>query len=252
MAVTALTAVRGAIGFLSRLPVGHSEAGWDAFRRTPTAIPVVGYLLGAIISLAVLVPGPEASVAVALVAAVYLLTGVTHADGVADVGDAAVVHGDAADRREVLKDTVVGTGGVLAVVIVVLGLALAGVALASLPLITAVGVVVTAEVGAKAAIAALVCVGVAPHEGLGSALTETAVPRDAVWVAAVTLPAVLLSWPHPWIGAAVLLAAGGVAVGFHRWANRRLDGVNGDVLGATNELARVAGLHAGVIAWTLS
>lgn len=250
--MTALTAVRGGIGFLSRLPIGHSEAGWDAFRRTPTAIPVVGYLLGAIISLAVLVPGPDASVAVALVAAVYLLTGVTHVDGVADVGDAAVVHGDAADRREVLKDTVVGTGGVLAVAIVVLGLALGGFAVASLPRITAVVVVVTAEVGAKAAIAALVCVGDAPHEGLGSTLTEPAAPRDAVWVVAVTLPAVVLSWPRPWIGATVLLAAAGVAVGVHRWANRRLDGVNGDVLGATNELARVTGLHAGVIAWTLS
>lgn len=252
MALTGLTAVRGALGFLSRLPVGHSEAGWDAFRRTPTAIPVVGYLLGATLSLAVLVPGPDASVALGLVAAVYLLTGVTHVDGVADVGDAAVVHGDVDERRSVLKDTVVGTGGVLAVAVVVIGLALAGLALASLPPVTAVAIVVTAEVGAKAAIAALVCVGDAPHEGLASALTETAATRDAVWVAAVTLPAVALSWPRPWIGAAVLLAAGGVAVGLYRWANRRLGGVNGDVLGAANELARVAGLHAGVIAWTLS
>jgi adenosylcobinamide-GDP ribazoletransferase len=35
-----------------------------------------------------------------------------------------------------------------------------------------------------------------------------------------------------------------------RWARPSLGGVNGDVLGATIELARVAALHAGVVVWT--
>ena len=32
---------------------------------------------------------------------------------------------------------------------------------------------------------------------------------------------------------------------------RRLGGVTGDVFGAANEIGRLAGLHAGVIVWTL-
>ncbi len=253
----ALTAVRGAVGFLSRVPVGHSEAGWEAFRRTPAAVPVVGYLLGGAVAAAVLVPGalvgaPAPAVALGLVVAVYGLTGVTHVDGVADLGDAAAVHGSPADRRAVLKDTTVGTGGVLAVAVVVAGLALAGLALADLPLRVAAAVVVASEVGAKAALATLVCVGDAPHEGLGSALTTESAPRDALGVAAVAAPAAVLAWPAVAVGAAALAAAAVVAALVFRWATRRVGGVNGDVLGATNELARVAALHAGVVAWTLS
>jgi adenosylcobinamide-GDP ribazoletransferase len=247
----ALTAVRGAIGFLSRLPVGRSEAAWDSFRRTPTAIPVVGYLLGAGLALPLLLPLPDATTALVFVAGVYALTGITHVDGVADLGDALVVHGDAEDRRAVLKDTAVGTGALLSVLVVVAGLALAGLALADLPTRVAVALVITGEVGAKAALAGLVCVGDPAHEGLGSALTTNAGPRDAHAVVAHALPALLLAWPDSHLGVAVLLAAATVAGATYRWATTNLGGVSGDVFGATNELARVAGLHAGVVAWTL-
>jgi adenosylcobinamide-GDP ribazoletransferase len=247
-----LTALRGALGFLSRLPVGHSAAAWESFHRTPTVVPVVGYLLGALVALPLLLPLPDPTVALVFVAGVYALTGITHVDGVADLGDALVVHGDAEDRRTVLKDTTVGTGALLAVVLVIAGLVLAGLSLVSLPLAAAVGVVVTAEVGAKAALAGLVCVGDAAHEGLGSALTTNAVPRDALVVTGVALPSLLLTWPDVHLGVGVLLASAVTAGLTLRWAQKNLGGVSGDVLGATNELARVAGLHAGVIAWTLS
>ncbi|TVT93597.1 adenosylcobinamide-GDP ribazoletransferase, partial [Haloferax volcanii] len=36
------------------------------------------------------------------------------------------------------------------------------------------------------------------------------------------------------------------------WGRARLGGVSGDLLGATNELARAAAVHAGVVTWTLS
>jgi adenosylcobinamide-GDP ribazoletransferase len=247
-----LTALRGAVGFLSRLPVGHSESAWQSFCRTPTVVPAVGYLLGALVALPLLLPLPEATTAILFVAGIYALTGITHVDGVADLGDALVVHGDADDRRAVLKDTTVGTGALLAVALVVAGLVLAGLALAGLPLRVAVAVVVTAEVGAKAALAGLVCVGDAAHEGLGSALTTNARPREALVVALVAAPALLFTWPHLQVGVTVLLAAVGVTLLTFRWATANLSGVSGDVLGATNELARVAGLHAGVVAWTLS
>jgi adenosylcobinamide-GDP ribazoletransferase len=247
-----VTALRGAVGFLSRLPVGHSETAWESFRRTPAVIPVAGYLLGAVVALPLLVPLPDATTALVFVGGVYVLTGITHVDGVADLGDALVVHGDAEDRRAVLKDTAVGTGGVLAVVVVVAGLVLAGLALADLPVRVAVAVVVTSEVAAKTAFATLVCVGDPAYEGLGAALTTNAAPRDALVVIAVALPAIPFAWPALQVGVAVLLAAGLVALATYRWATSRLGGVSGDVFGATNELARVAGLHAGVVAWTLS
>ncbi|MXR41882.1 adenosylcobinamide-GDP ribazoletransferase [Halobaculum sp. WSA2] len=260
-----VAAVAGALGFLSRVPVAHSDARWDAFRRTPAAIPTAGYPIGALLALPIaavaLAPGgigaavPTETVAVVFVAWLYALTGITHLDGVADLGDAAVVHGDADRRREVLKDSSLGVGGALALALVVLGLAAAAALVADLARfapIAAVALVIGTEVAAKAATATLVCVGEAPHEGLGSALTAESGPRSLLGVGIVAAPVALVGWPALAPGIAVLVAAALVAAAALWWARSRLGGVSGDVLGATNEIARVVGLHVGVIAWTLS
>ncbi|TKX44749.1 MULTISPECIES: adenosylcobinamide-GDP ribazoletransferase [Halorubrum] len=268
--VLTVAALRGALGFCSRVPVGRDEAAWEAFRRTPAAMPAVAYALGALVALPVAaatllpVPVPSPTVAAAVPAWLYLVTGITHLDGVADLGDAAVVHGDAERRREVMKDSALGVGGALAVALVVFGLATAAtvaVDLGRLSLVDAVALVVAAEVGARGAAAALVCVGEAPHEGLGSALTAESGPRGLIWVALAAAPAALLGpaaaaagvgFDAAFVPGAALAAAGAVAVVGLAWANARLGGVSGDVLGATTEVARVVGIHAGVIAWTLS
>jgi adenosylcobinamide-GDP ribazoletransferase len=251
-----MTALRGAVGFLTRLPVGNDGESWAAFRATPAAFPLVGYLVGVLVALPlvalvalVALPGP--TVAAVTVAWLYVVTGITHLDGVADVGDAAVVHGDVDRRVEVLKDTTLGVGGTVALGIVLLAVGFGVLGLAALPLRAVVAVVLASEVGAKLSMAGVACLGTARHEGLGSAFTEGATPRNLAPAVAVALPAALLAWPTPL--AAVALAgavAGGGLVAW--WASRLVGGVNGDVFGATNELARVAGLHVGVIAWTLS
>ena len=258
-----LTALRGALGFLTRVPVGRDEAAWGAFARSPWTFPVVGYLVGGLVAAPLLLAAPLASVpaptvALAFVLAVYAVTGIGHLDGVADLSDAAVVHGDREDRRRALKDSALGVGGTVALALVVLGLATAALGLIEagavargegVPL-AAVRAVVAAEVGAKAATATLVCVGDAPHEGLGSALTGESSPRAALPVFALAAPAALLAWPRLLPGVAALSAALATAALVARWARRRLGGISGDVLGATTELSRVAALHAGVIAWT--
>jgi len=210
---------------------------------------VVAYLLGGVFVLPVVAPVPAVTTAVVLPVWILLLTGITHLDGLADCGDAAVVHDDR-DRHAILKDSAIGVGGVVAVGTALLGLALAGYALADVPLNAALGIVITAEVGAKASMAAVACVGEATHDGLGAALTRPTPPTRIGLVGILALPAVVLTWPTPvaagTLGATVL-ASGSI----YGWARRALGGVSGDVLGATNELARLVGLHMGVLVWTL-
>ena len=242
-----VNALRGALGFLTRVSVGHDDADWEAFRETPAAFVAVGYLVGALLSLSLFVPGREAT-AVALVLSIPLVCGINHVDGLADWADAAVVHGDRERRREVLTDTTTGVGALVAVSLVVSGLALAGLALATLPLVVAIGIVIAAEVGAKLAMALVVCLGDAAHEGFGSSFTERSERGDALAPLATSLPVLALA---PVAGVAALLAAGGLVFAALSWSDRHLGGVSGDVIGATNELARLVALHAGVIAWTL-
>lgn len=244
-----LSALAGALGFLSRLPVGRDAADWASFRTRPVGFPLAGYVIGALLAPAVLVPLPTATVAIAFVAWVYAVTGINHVDGLADLGDAMVVHGDADRRRAVMTDTDVGVGGVLTVTISVVGLVLAAFGIARLPLGAGVAVVIAAEVSAKLGMAAVVCFGTAAYDGLGAELTERATPRSFVLPAMVSVPAGLVTWPH--VAAAIALASGAtVAIAVQAWARLRLGGVSGDVMGAANEVGRLVALHAGVIAWT--
>ncbi|AGB37679.1 adenosylcobinamide-GDP ribazoletransferase [Natronococcus occultus] len=249
---TWLGACRGALAFLTRLPVGHREDDWDAFRSRPATLPFVGLVAGSLAAIPLLAADVLGAPTVALgyLLAVYAVVGIHNLDGVADLGDALVVHGDRDRRQEVLKDTTTGVGALLAVSLTVAGLALGALGVAELPPATAVVVAIAAEVGARLGLAAMACFGTASHEGMGSQLTEATAPGQFLAPAGVVLGAAVLLWPHP-AAVAVPGTLVGVALPWH-WARRNLGGVSGDVFGAATEIGRVLGLHAGVIAWTLS
>ncbi|QLG48439.1 adenosylcobinamide-GDP ribazoletransferase [Natrinema halophilum] len=244
--------LRGAVGFLTRVPIDYRDGDWNAFRTTPTTFPVVGYVAGALTAIPLLAAGMLAPPTVALgyLLAVYAVMGIHHLDGVADLGDALVVHGDVARRRDVLTDTTTGVGALLAVSATVAALALAGLGLAGLSVRTAVGVAVSAEVGTKLGMAAMACFGAASYEGMGEQFTAASAPRSVVAPAVVALPAALLTWPDPAAAVALCGAVAGIGLPWYM-ANRHLGGISGDIFGAANEIGRIAGVHAGVIAWTL-
>jgi len=230
--------------------MGRSERAWLALGEFPVAMVLAAYLIGLLVAVPFALPLPAVTVGLGYVLAVVGITGVTHVDGLADVGDAVVVHGTPARRREVMGDAALGVGGTVAVGVDLVGLALAGVAIAGLPLRVAVALVVASEVGAKLSMVTLAVLGRPAHEGLGASLTGASYAHLLV-AGAVAGPALALAWPSL-AGVACLaaaLAAGLIVLG---WARARVGGVTGDVFGAANELARLAALHAGVVAWTLS
>lgn len=244
----AVKALGGALGFLTRIPVGRDRESWRAFQATPAAFPLAGYLVGVVIAAPLLLPVPPPVAGFVFVVGVYVVTGINHVDGVADVGDALVAHGGS--KLEAMRDVDTGAGGVLAVAVVVLGLWTAGLVLAGLPFLAVVGLVVGGEVAAKLGMALAVCLGDASHEGMGSMFTESLEKRGFVPALVVALPVALLTLPSP-ASAACVVAALCVAVGSLLWAGSWLGGVNGDVLGMVNEAGRVAALHVGVSVWML-
>lgn len=241
-----LTAARGAVGFLTRLPIGRSQRAWEALGAAPVAMVPVGYLIGAAAVLPVLLL-PGATAAIAFPLALLGVTGIAHVDGLADAADAAVSHGSGADRRAVMRDTVLGVGGTVAIAVDLLGLGLAGFALAEFPPTVAIGVVVAAEVGAKVTMVGLSVVGQPTHPGMGAHLVGA--PRWQLPAGVLlAVPAALPALPTIAPGVALLGAVGGGAL-VYGWAGRSIGGVSGDVFGAANEVARLLALHAGVVAW---
>ena len=253
-----LSALRGAVGFLTRIPVGGDAADWRAFTDAPWTFPAVGVGIGAVFAAVLLaLRGLSYDIAAGAVflGALVGLLGITHLDGVADVGDAAVVHGDAEKRVGVLKDSEVGVGAVVALVLAMVGTASGAVAVLDLPRLGVVAVVLAAEVGAKTAMAGVACLGEARHDGLASQFTDWngrgELGAVALVVLVVAVPFFALS---PMLGANFLsaflvsLLAGTLVA---RWANNLLEGVNGDVFGAVDVAARVAGLYGGVLTYRL-
>lgn len=244
-----LTALRGAIGFLTRLPIRHDQSAWIAFRRTPLTFPLTGYIIGTLLALPFLLPLPDVTTAFVVLLWLYALTGIAHIDGLADTGDALVAHGDPATLRRIMKDTTTGAGAILAVLIVLIGLALGASAIATFPARAAL-IVLSAEVSAKLAMAIVVCLGSATHDGLGAELATMNASHDLIAPGVLAIPATLVTWPHP-AAASTVLVSPLVALAISGWARNALGGINGDVIGATNELTRVVAIHVGVLTWML-
>ncbi|MFB6081321.1 MAG: adenosylcobinamide-GDP ribazoletransferase [Halanaeroarchaeum sp.] len=244
-----LTALRGALGFLTTVPVGMNADSWESFRAAPVTAVLVGYPVGVLsaIPLVVLPPGPVAGAA--FVIGGYLVTGINHADGLTDVADALAVHGERSDRIAAMEDSAVGVGGTLALGLVLLGLFAAGRSLTGAGW-AALGVVVAAEVGAKLGVLIVLARGTPRASGLGASVAAGVTRRSLPVGIGLSVPAVSLALPSA-AGGVALLSAALVGVGAVPITRSRFGGTNGDVLGATNELARLVGLSAGVTAWTL-
>lgn len=115
----------GAIRFFTRLPVpgwvGHSA---EALARSARYFPAVGLLIGAISALVYLAATflwpVSVAVLLAMAASIYA-TGAFHEDGLSDTVDGLGGGWDKQQILEIMKDSRVGSYGVLATVLALLG-----------------------------------------------------------------------------------------------------------------------------------
>lgn len=111
----------------------------------------------------------------------------------------------------------------------------------------------TAEVGTRTDIAALAYLGTSTHEGLGSVLVNENSSAGFLAVTVACLPVVV---PAPVADDPAVVMAfccrPVAALLICSWGHAHLDGASGGLLGATNELTRVAVVHAGMVTWTPS
>lgn len=112
------------LAFLSRLPVpapeGHGATLGAAMRALPAAGLVIGAIGGLVCVAALFVSLPAPLVAMITVAALLFVTGALHEDGLADVAD-GFGGGVTADRKlDIMKDSRIGSYGVLALICMVM------------------------------------------------------------------------------------------------------------------------------------
>ncbi len=255
-----LFALRSGLGFLTTIPVGISMEGLAALGKRVYIFPVIGVLIGVIIGAIGHLLGlflPSGIAAVGVIVALYYLTGINHLDGLADFGDGVVAHGTREKKVGAMRDVSLGIGGVIFCVIMVLGLFAAigevldgvvgGVGGGAMGLAAGSNwgwgflmVMVASEVCAKQAMLTIAVFGRSSHPGLGSIMIDETGLREfgigLVFSGAVCW--VVLAGP----GLLLLGSAIGVAFVVLMTANRNFGGISGDVIGATNEIARVVAL----------
>lgn len=223
--------IRALIQFTTIIPIGRS-ADFDAFADRSYLYPVAGYLIGGLAAIPLLfIPHPLAAAAVAL-GLLLLLSGCNHFDGLLDLGDGLMAHGSREVRIRALTDRQVGAGGVglgLSITLISFG------ALSSLVIIPIA--VVVAEVAAKASMASLTCLGRPFREGIHSHLFWRGRPWFVLPVWALTLPLFLLSIP-PIAVASALFGASATTLILLFSGERLFGGINGDLVGAANEIVR--------------
>jgi adenosylcobinamide-GDP ribazoletransferase len=171
------------------------------------------------------------------IAALAVLTGVLHLDGLADAADGLFGGGDVARRLEVMRDSRVGSFGLVAVVLVLLGDVAALAAMS--PARAIVGLVIAGAVSRWALLLVIAALPYIRESGLGVAAGGRHRLFDVVLGSAITVIVCVLDWRRAVVAVVVaLLIAAVVAL----IARRRIGGATGDVYGAAAELSQLGAL----------
>jgi adenosylcobinamide-GDP ribazoletransferase len=223
-----------AVSFLTIIPVTGKDVPPG---RAAIFFPLVGAMLGAagaglFIAASLILP---ASIA-ALIAVTFwtLITGVLHEDGLADVADAMRAGRPREKMLAILKDSRIGTYGAVAIVLSVVA---RWQALDHIPAPRILEVCIVAQTVPRAAMVSLAWLSRPSGDGLGYAFSSSLTTAGSlIAIAQGLIASMLLGW-RP--GLLVILGAYLIVRGARTYFYKRIGGVNGDCLGATEQLLEI-------------
>jgi adenosylcobinamide-GDP ribazoletransferase len=228
-----------AVQFLTRLPVPHLagfEPGW--LDRSVAYFPLVGLLVGAISAGALVVADlvwPMPIAAILAVAAGIAATGAFHEDGLADTADGLGGGLTPAARLEIMKDSRIGTYGLVALV-TALALKVACVAAIGAQL----GVIALLAAHAGGRLVPVLASAWMPYAGEAGIAKVAPVRPTRARVLAATSFALLPFGLLPLLAGGIALGTGLLAASLllvKAW--RLIGGQTGDVLGASEQVFEV-------------
>lgn len=241
-----LRGIRAAFVFLTRFPVGGFPYRAEDWKWAAAHAPFVGAVVGALAGIVdrALAPVGEMAAAVLAIGVSMLLTGAFHEDGLADTSDALGGAYDRAKVLEILKDSRIGTFGGAALVISIVGRACL---VSELRAHALVGLVVA---GSVARVAPIWLMATLPYVTDDKTAKSRGVLQGgyAQAVVAVIWAGVLLGVLFAarlitisCIGSLVVaMTLVGALTGWRY--RRRVGGITGDFLGATEQLGELAAL----------
>jgi adenosylcobinamide-GDP ribazoletransferase len=228
-----------ALQFLTRIPVPNLNLQTRDFARANYFYPIVGLGIGALLAglnLALQSRVPLSARLVLLFTLYILLTGGLHLDGLADSADGLIGARSRERRLDIMRDSRIGTFGVLAL-LCVLGLQFTAALNLRDPDLTTALLLAPSWARASLVMASAISRPARP-DGLGSAFIGMIRPYHGVIAfAMIATVAAVLSLPMAiWSSVACATCVALLAFYFHS----KIGGQTGDTLGATAQIVETA------------
>jgi adenosylcobinamide-GDP ribazoletransferase len=239
-----LKEVKHLLSFLTTIPVSMDEDLLIDTAKTMFLFPLIGAFIGLLAGLFgwVTFQFLPSLVAGALVLGFLLLiTGLHHTDGLLDFGDGIMAHGTAERKIEIMHDQLTGAGGLSLGIVTFL---ITFLSIAELNSDIVIQGLIVVEVSAKLSMVIGAYAGRSTHQGMSSCFLEIMHGKNGTLRMIVAMAISLgISLPLLWLrGAFVVFTSIITSLVMVEISHRNFNGVTGDVLGATNELARMVSL----------
>ncbi|MGB3458600.1 MAG: adenosylcobinamide-GDP ribazoletransferase [Halobacteriota archaeon] len=238
------------ISFLTQIPI-RKEVKLEEVAAKTYLFPFAAVLIGLLVSVVAFVSFRFLATGIAsllTLLAIYLISGLIHLDGVADFFDGIMARGNRSEKRKAMKDVKIGIAGLFAVIFVLLASLFAIETVCATTFncdlysfYTFASVFIIAEVSAKISMNTCMIVGKG-FEGVGGmgALfirSSTGSRYVVALLSSVFIALICTIFTDPF---RFFIVFTGIVVAFVVvWiAKKKFGAVSGDVIGASNELAR--------------
>ena len=225
--------------FLTILPT--SNATLDDIAKYMYLFPIVGILIGILVGsfgfgLSFLLD--PIIVSFLVVTSIVIITGIHHADGLADFADGLMVKGSKEKKLNAMKDLSTGSAGVVAIVLYLIGLVIAISFTNGFDLFKAI---LISEILAKFSMVLLASLGNSASAGSNSPFMKIMKDKKKLMISFVIMiiPVALLGETTGLVMLGITFVLTLIILVI---SNRSFGGITGDVLGSTNELTRLASL----------
>lgn len=234
-----LKEISSVFSFLTIFP--SSNATLENIAKYMYLFPIVGIVIGLLVGsfgfgLSFLLD--PLLVSLLVVASITIVTGIHHADGLADFADGLMVKGSKDRKLKAMKDLSTGSAGIVAIVLYLVGLIITISLTSGFDLFRAI---LISEILAKFSMVLMASLGNSASLGSNSPFVKIMKDKKKLAVAFIIMliPVIVIGETTGllMIGVTVTLTLFLLAI-----STRSFGGITGDVLGATNELTRLASL----------
>ena len=234
-----LKEIGSVFSFLTIFP--STDATLETIARYMFIFPVVGIVIGLLIGsfgfglsffLEPLLVG------LLIVASIAIITGIHHADGLADFADGLMVKGSKDKKLKAMKDLSTGSAGIVAIVLYLIGMIITISLTSGFDLFKAI---LISEILAKFSMVMMASLGKSASLGSNSPFVKFMKDKKKLSAAflIMLIPVVIVG---EITGIVMLVVVVVLTLFLLLLSKRSFGGITGDVLGATNEFTRLASL----------